>query len=103
MNQDLDDLSITVEKVEKKHEKLDLLKSLAGFIVSMGVGAVVGNAIKASTPTDIRRFSKITYAVGGFVLSNMVGDFASRYVSDQIDEVAENIQTTFNPTEDDTE
>lgn len=72
-------------------KKLDILKSATGLIVSAGAGAVVGNAIKASTPADIKTIQKVLVGVGGFVLSGMAGEMASKYVNATIDETAENL------------
>lgn len=82
--------------------KLNILKSATGMIVSAGAGAIVGNAIKASTPADVKTVGKVLIAVGGFALTGMVGEMASKYTSDSIDEVAEAFNKTKNdPTEDD--
>lgn len=78
-------------------DKLNILKSATGMIASAGAGAVVGNAIKQSTPEDIKTTGKVLIVVGGSVLSSMVGKMASQYTSDSIDEAAE----AFNKTMDD--
>lgn len=69
-------------------KKLDILKSVAGLVVSAGAGAVVGNAIKASTPEDIKNLNKVLVAIGGFALTGMVGEMASKYTAEQIDQLA---------------
>lgn len=70
-------------------DKTEMAKKIAELIVSIGVGAVVGNAIKIGTPSDIKLIGKIGIGIGGFVLSNMTGDFAASYIRKQIDEVIE--------------
>lgn len=67
------------------NDALSLVKNVTCLIVSAGVGAVVGNAIKASTPEELKILQKISIGVGGFVLSGMVGNFASKYTDEQID------------------
>ena len=67
------------------NDALSLVKNVTTLVVSAGVGAVVGNAIKASTPEDLKILQKISIGVGGFVLSGMVGSFASKYADEQID------------------
>lgn len=82
--------------------KLNILKSATGMIVSAGAGTIVGNAIKASTPADVKTVNKVLIAVGGFALTGMVGEMASKYATDSIDEVAEAFNKTVNDhTEDD--
>lgn len=62
-----------------------IAKAAVDIIVSTGVGAVVGNAIKMSTPLDATITKKISIGVGGFVLSGMVGSHAAKYTGEQID------------------
>lgn len=64
---------------------LGIIKTVSDIVVSVGAGAVVGNAIKATTPLDLTLVKKISLGVGGFVLSSMAGSYASKYVTDQID------------------
>jgi hypothetical protein len=64
------------------------IKAISDIVVSAGVASVVGNAIKASTPDDLKRFKKISITVGGFVLSGMVSGMATKYTNEQIDAAA---------------
>ena len=80
--------------------KMKLFKTITGTIASAGAGAVVGNAIKATTPVDIKTSGKVMVVIGGVVLSSMVGDLASKYTSDQIDEVVENLNSNKTDTPD---
>ena len=74
--------------------KLNILKSATGLIVSAGAGTIVGNAIKASTPADVKTAGKVLIAVGGFALTGMVGEMAAKYATDSIDDVAEAFNQT---------
>lgn len=65
----------------------DLLKSTATLIASAGVGAVVTNAVKATTPDDLKTMNKIFVMVGTLVAAHAVSDLASKYASEQIDEI----------------
>jgi hypothetical protein len=65
----------------------ELAKSAVTLVASAGVGAVVTNAIKATTPEDLKIASKITVVVGTLVASRAVADVASTYCSKQIDEL----------------
>lgn len=64
----------------------DLAKSVVTLAASVGVGAVVTNAIKATTPEDLKIATKIAVVIGTFVTSRAVSDVASTYCSKQIDE-----------------
>lgn len=64
---------------------MTIVKGVVDLAVSAGAGAVVGNAIKMSTPADAKKIQKISIAVGGFVLSGLVGAQASKYATEQID------------------
>lgn len=72
---------------------ISILKPVASIIVSASAGAVVGNAIKASTPDTVSTASKVLIGIGGVVLSSMVGDMAAKYSSDQIEDVAAQLET----------
>lgn len=65
---------------------LKVFKGAADIIVSIGAGAIVTNAIKATSPEDMKLVKKLSVAVGGFVISSMVADAASKYTSEKIDE-----------------
>lgn len=69
----------------------DLAKSAVTLVASAGVGAVVTNAVKATTPEDLKIASKIAVVVGTFVASKAIADVASTYCSKQIDEVQNGI------------
>jgi hypothetical protein len=66
---------------------MDILKSAVTLIASAGVGAVVTNAVKATTPDDLKTMNKIFVLVGTMVTAHAVSDIASKYTSDQIDEI----------------
>ena len=75
---------------------LSLVKTVVEVVVSVGVGAVVGNAIKASTPTNTHVVKRVAIGVGGFVLSSMVGDLATKYTNETIDDTADKIKKFMN-------
>jgi len=68
---------------------LSIAKTAAGLIASLGTGAVVSNAIKASIPANSKTIQKISIGIGGFVLSSMVSEMATKYVSENIDQAAQ--------------
>lgn len=67
---------------------VSIAKTAASIVSSIGTGAVVSNAIKASIPARSKTIQKISIGIGGFILSNMVGDLAAKYVTDNIDSAA---------------
>lgn len=78
--------------------KMDILKSGIGLIVSVGVGTIAGNAIKTTTPNDMTRVTKFCVGAASLALTGLLGDKAAKYTEDQIDTVVENIKnlTTVN-------
>lgn len=70
------------------------LKAVTGLIASSGVGAITANAIKATTPTNLNFYQKITIGFGSVVLSGAMGAMATDYVEKQIDAVDTVIRTT---------
>ena len=69
---------------------LGITKNVVGFVASMGVGAVVGNAIKITTPPDLTRLSKFLVKAGTVTFVGISGVAASKYVENTIDEVVDN-------------
>lgn len=68
---------------------LGLTKQIAGFLVSFGVGTVVKNIVEYTTPSTITTLKKVGVSIGGFVLSAMVVDAATKFTDKRIDEVSE--------------
>lgn len=65
----------------------NLIKTIGDLAVSAGVGNVVGNIVRSTTPKDISKFTKFTVTIGGAVLAGMVGDKATEYTDMKIEEV----------------
>lgn len=72
--------------------KLETVKTAAKLVVSIGVGAVVGNAVKATSPNDMKAITKLAVMLGGCVLGSMVSDKAADYTEEKIDETVETIK-----------
>lgn len=72
----------------------NMAKTAAEFIVPLGAGAVVSNAIKASTPENARLIQKISISIGGFVISSMVAEAAVKYTTGKIDKAAATFAAT---------
>lgn len=71
----------------------DLIKAVATVIVSGGVGAVVTNAIKATTPEDMKIYTKVAVTIGTVVVARAIGDVTTTYTMKQIDELAGGFET----------
>lgn len=64
----------------------DLIKFIAKCIISTSVGTVVGNAIKATTPTNLSAFNKVATVIGEFVLTSAAGGIVADYVVKEVEE-----------------
>lgn len=67
---------------------LPLVKFVAEGIASIGVGAVVNNAIKATTPEDLTRYQTYAVAVGSVVIGGIASKAASNYATETVNSVA---------------
>lgn len=74
---------------------LGIALRITSAVVSTGVGAVVGNAIKASTPATANLFQKVSIGIGGFVLSGMVAEKASTHVEKTVKRNVKKIKKMF--------
>lgn len=67
-------------------KKIDILKAGVGLVVSIGVGAIVGNVVKSTTPDDIGKIKKACVWVGALVVSSIIKDNVKKYVDEKIDD-----------------
>lgn len=72
--------------------KLDIFKSAVTFAASVGVGAVVTNAVKATTPADLKTLNRIAVVVGSTAVSYVASEGASKFFGNYVDELTEMIQ-----------
>ena len=77
--------------------KLDIVKGASEILVSIGVGSLVGNAIKMTADPNAGRIKKIATGFGGYILASMVSDRASDYASERIDNLANLAKRIFQP------
>ena len=73
-------------------KKIDMIKKIGTLVVSVGVGAIVGNAIKATTPSSINTINRVCIGIGAFVLTGMVSGMAAKYTEEQINETVNEIK-----------
>lgn len=72
--------------------KLEMVKAGAQIVVSIGVGIVVGNVVKVSSPAGRNVLKNICVGAAGLVLSDMVSDKACNHVETKIDDVANQLK-----------
>lgn len=66
-----------------------LVKFVTSTVVSIGVSKIVGNAIKATTPADLKTYERICIRVGKYALAGACASFAAKHVESQIEDLAE--------------
>lgn len=79
--------------------KLTLLKAAVEIIVSVGVGAIISNAVKATTPANVGFIKKLCIGMGALILTGMVTDSATKYTEEKITETTKQIKNIFEPEE----
>lgn len=72
--------------------KLEMVKAGAQIVVSIGVGIVVGNVVKVSSPAGRNVLKNICVGAAGLVLSDMVSDKACSHVETKIDDVVNQLK-----------
>lgn len=73
--------------------KLEVVKGATKFVVSVGVGAIVSNAVAFTTPVlAVGVLKKAAIGVGSFVLSSMLSDKAGEYTDQKIDEFVDEMK-----------
>lgn len=73
--------------------KVDVVKAVLGTIASVGVGAIVGNAVVATTPAAIGIVQKIFVGAGSVALTGWAGNVAATQVEKDIDQVVDIVQS----------
>lgn len=70
-------------------DKLTIFREGAKLVGGLGVGTVVKNAIKSTTPDDLNKLHKAGVWIGTFVVTGLVGDMANDYIDKQFDKILE--------------
>lgn len=73
---------------------LKITKIVTEYVVSAGVGTVVGHAINSTTPDGLKVLPRILTSVGSVVLTSAAASHASKYLTNQFDEITEQIKQT---------
>jgi hypothetical protein len=61
-------------------------------VASIGIGIIVNNIIKSTTPSTIGIIGKICVFVGGWVIGGVLCDKADKYVDGAIDTTVTNVK-----------
>lgn len=83
----------------KKEEVLKTGKQIVTIVVSAGVGAIVANAVKMTTPINTGTLKKLCIGTGSFVLGSMLSEKATDYTDEKIDEMASQVKEMFEESE----
>lgn len=68
------------------------LMKATSFGVGIGSGAIVSNLVKHTTPVGTNPLMRVAVGIGTLVVSNMVGDAASKYVERTVEETVADIK-----------
>lgn len=68
------------------------LKWIPELVIGIGVGTIVENAIKATTPANTTFAKKVAITVGGVAISGLVASSATTRIVDQITETTAQIK-----------
>lgn len=74
--------------------KIEMIKAAGEIVVSIGVGTIVGNVIKSTTPVDMGPIKKACVSIGTIVLANLASDSTTDYLEKKIDDVVDKVKTT---------
>jgi hypothetical protein len=69
--------------------KIGMLKTAGTIIVGIGVDAILSNVTRATTPREAGKFTRFCIAAGTLVLSFMIGEQATKYTEEKIDQAVE--------------
>ena len=71
---------------------LGIVTAVAEIVVSGGVGTVVGNVVKTTTPKNLSKLQKLGVMIGSAVITGVLGDLCVDYIENQISETVEIVE-----------
>ena len=83
-----------MEKEQVKKTVVVVAKTVVSGIAAWGVGAIVGNLIKKTTPDDIGKITNLTIKLGALIITGWVSGCAKKYIEDTIDDGVAKIDKT---------
>lgn len=69
-----------------------LLRYATKTVVSSGAAAVISNAVKATTPSDIKKLKKLSIWVGTAAISGLVAEHSTKRVMKAYDSVVDAVK-----------
>ena len=66
--------------------KIEMVKAIGGIVVSVGVAAIMGNLVKATTPVNTSLIGRVCILIGGAVLTDMVTDVAAEHAEKKMND-----------------
>lgn len=78
--------------MEGVNKALTVVKMIGGLVISIGVGAVAANLIRATTPEDVKKVTKICIGVGSFFVAGMTASAASNKFEGTMDSIIKAVQ-----------
>lgn len=70
----------------------DVIKAMVGLAASAGVGVIVRNAVKHTTPLNVSRTDKVLIGVGSLAISGILSNYTISYTNDQVDFVYKTVE-----------
>lgn len=74
-------------------KKKDMIKTVGGIIVSLGVGAIISNIVESTTPKSVGSVKRICIGIGALVLTAMLTDKVVAYAEEKIDNSVKSVET----------
>jgi len=78
--------------MEGVNKALTVVKMVGGLVISIGVGAVATNLIRATTPEDVKKVTKICIGVGSFFVAGMTASAASNKFEGTMNSIIKAVQ-----------
>jgi len=78
--------------MEGANKALTVIKKFGALVISIGVGAVATNLIRATTPEDVKKVTKICIGVGSFFVAGMAASAASNKFEGTMDSIIKAVQ-----------
>lgn len=76
-----------------------LLRYATKTVVSSGAAAVISNAVKATTPSDIKKLKKLSIWVGTAAISGLVAEHSTKRVMKSYDSIVNAVKEALVHTE----
>lgn len=83
---------ISKERKKTMNNTVNTIKTVAGLIVSISVGTVVGNVLHMSTPKDATKLGRAIAYLGGACIEGLVVAHAQKNMNENIDEFVATVQ-----------